>query len=85
MFGFVSEQRSASPEFPPKALGTPQKAPGLRRGLMLKQQGSAYRLTWTLVPPPGAPAPSRDREATLKQLNLPPQQSPAIPKYNRLS
>jgi hypothetical protein len=25
--------------------GTKQKAPGLRRGLMLKQQGSAYRLT----------------------------------------
>jgi hypothetical protein len=24
-------------------------------------------------------------EATLKMLNLPPQQSPAIPEYNRLS
>ena len=35
--------------------GTKQKAPGLRRGLMLKQQGSAYRLTWRLVPPPGPP------------------------------
>ncbi len=36
-------------------LGTQQKAPVLRRGLMLKQQGSAYRLTWMLVPPPRAP------------------------------
>ena len=33
--------------------GTKQKAPGLRRGLMLKQQGSAYRLAWRLAPPLG--------------------------------
>ena len=33
--------------------GTKQKAPGLGRGLMLKQQGSAYRLAWRLAPPLG--------------------------------
>jgi len=33
--------------------GTKQKAPGLRRGLMLKQQGSGYRLAWRLAPPLG--------------------------------
>jgi hypothetical protein len=33
-----------------------QKAPGLCRGLMLKQQDSAYRLTWTLLPPAAGPA-----------------------------
>jgi hypothetical protein len=37
--------------------GTKQKAPSLRQGLMLKRQGSAYRLTWTLVPPAKGPAP----------------------------
>src|SRR3984885_6736571 len=37
--------------------GTKQKAPGLRRGSCSKQQGSAYRLTWTLVPPAPGPAP----------------------------
>ena len=30
--------------------GTKQKAPGLRRGLLLIRQDSAYRLTWTLAP-----------------------------------
>jgi len=33
------------------------KAPGLRRGSRSKQKGSAYRLTWTLVPPAPGPAP----------------------------
>jgi hypothetical protein len=33
--------------------GTKQKAPGLRRGLLLIEQGSAYRLTWRLAPPLG--------------------------------
>lgn len=33
--------------------GTQQKAPGLCRGLSLMSQGSAYRLTWRLAPPPG--------------------------------
>ena len=33
--------------------GTKQKAPGLCRGPLLKQQGSAYRLTWTVAPPLG--------------------------------
>ena len=33
--------------------GTKQKAPGLRRGLLLISQGSAYRLTWRLAPPLG--------------------------------
>jgi hypothetical protein len=32
---------------------TKQKAPGPRRGLILKQQGSAYRLAWRLAPPLG--------------------------------
>ena len=41
--------------------------PSLRRGLMLKQQGSAYRLTWRLVPPPGAPVPLSPLETTLTQ------------------
>jgi hypothetical protein len=49
------------------ACGTKQKAPGLRQGLMLKQQGSAYRLTWRLVPPPGAPVPLSPLETTLTQ------------------
>ena len=35
------------------ALRYETKAPGLRRGLMLKQQGSAYRLAWRLAPPLG--------------------------------
>jgi hypothetical protein len=35
-----------------------KKAPGLRRGLLLIRQDRAYRLTWTLVPPPSAPARS---------------------------
>jgi hypothetical protein len=33
----------------------------------LKQQGSAYRLTWMLVPPPGAPLPLSPLETTLTQ------------------
>ena len=44
-----------------------KKAPGLRRGLLLIQQGSAYRLTWRLVPPPGAPVPGSPLETTLTQ------------------
>ena len=32
------------------ALRYTRKAPGLCRGLMLKPQGSAYRLAWTLAP-----------------------------------
>ena len=44
-----------------------KKAPGLRRGLLLNQQGSAYRLTWRLVPPPGAPLPGSPLETTLTQ------------------
>src|ERR1035438_6838438 len=47
--------------------GTKQKAPGLRRGLLLIQQCSAYRLTWRLVPPPGAPLPLSPLETTLTQ------------------
>ncbi len=52
--------------------GTKQKAPrpGLHnrsRGLLLMQQGSAYRLTWRLVPPPGAPVPLSPLETTLTQ------------------
>ena len=43
------------------------KSPRLRRGLLLKQQGSAYRLTWRLVPPPGAPVPLSPLETTLTQ------------------
>ena len=41
--------------------------PALRRGLLLKQQGAAYRLTWRLVPPPGAPLPLSPLETTLTQ------------------
>ena len=44
-----------------------KKPPALRRGLMLKQQGSAYRLTWRLVPPPGAPVPESPSETTFTQ------------------
>ena len=44
-----------------------EKAPGLRRGLVLKQQGAAYRLTWRLVPPPGAPLPGSPLETNLTQ------------------
>jgi hypothetical protein len=49
----------------PKALGT-KKAPGLRRGLMLVQQGSAYRLAWRLAPPlaPAAWLPRTSPEET---------------------
>src|SRR5437870_539161 len=38
-----------------------EKVPGLRRGLFLIQQGSAYLLTWILLPakPPRTPAPAR--------------------------
>src|SRR4051794_8529196 len=45
--------------------GMKQRAPGLCQGLMFKQQGSAYRLTWRLVPPPGAPVPGSPLETTL--------------------
>jgi len=47
-----------------------KKAPGLRRGLVLKQQGAAYRLTWRLVPPPGAPLPGSPLETNLTQSEL---------------
>jgi hypothetical protein len=46
---------------------TTQNAPGLRRGLLLVQQGAAYRLTWRLVPPPGAPVPASPVEKSLTQ------------------
>ncbi len=47
-----------------------KKAPGLRRGLLFIQQGSAYRLTWTVVPPPGAPLPGSPGETNLTQSEL---------------
>jgi hypothetical protein len=37
--------------------GTKQKPPACAGGPCSKQQGSAYRLTWTLVPPAPGPAP----------------------------
>jgi hypothetical protein len=42
-------------------------SPGLRWGLLLMLQGSTYLLTWTLVPPPGAPLPASPLETTLTQ------------------
>ena len=47
-------------------------APGLRRGLLLVQQGAAYRLTWRLVPPPGAPLPASPLETSLTQSEFSP-------------
>ena len=44
-----------------------KKAPGVGRGLVLKQQRAAYRLTWRLVPPPGAPVPGSPSETILTQ------------------
>src|SRR4030095_223401 len=35
--------------------------------LLLIQQGAAYRLTWRLVPPPGAPLPGSPLETILTQ------------------
>ena len=67
---------------------TKQKAPDLRRGLMLKQQGSAYRLTWRLVLPPVAPVPGSPLETTLTQSEPLPLQyevSLALRSASRLS
>ena len=47
-----------------------KKAPGLRRGLLFIQQGVAYRLTWRVAPPPGAPFPGSPGETNLTQSEL---------------
>src|SRR3974390_1003257 len=64
-----------------------KKPSALARGLMLKQQGSAYRLTWRLVPPPGAPVPLSPLETTLTQsasLSLKYEVSLAVRSASRL-
>src|SRR5436190_20768057 len=52
------------------------------------RQGPAYRLTWRLVPPPGAPLPGSPLEITLTQsasLSLKYEVSPALRSASRLS
>src|SRR5437660_12881791 len=43
------------------------RAPGHSRGLSLMRQRPAYRLTWRVVPPPGAPVPGSPLENSLTQ------------------
>src|SRR3984957_3180816 len=49
------------------ALRYETKSPLPVLGAHAQQQGSAYRLTWRLVPPPGAPVPGSPLETTLTQ------------------
>jgi hypothetical protein len=51
----------------PRLIVRNKRAPGLHRGLLFIRQDSAYRLTWRLVPPPGAPLPRSPPETTLTQ------------------
>src|SRR5262245_5004832 len=65
-----------------------KKAPGMRRGLLFMRQCSAYRLTWRLVPPPGAPFPGSPLETTLTQsasLSLKYEVSLALRSASRLA
>ncbi len=59
-------QRRDSGYVPAPALRN-KKPPALSRGLLLMRQGAAYRLTWIVVPPPGAPVPPSPLETTLTQ------------------
>src|SRR5215813_7735316 len=61
--GLIPERRRSFP----KAIGI--ESPGLRRGLFLIQQGSAYLLTWIVFPgvTPRPPRPVTPAETSLTQ------------------
>src|SRR5262249_3437485 len=64
-----------------------KKAPRGRRGLLFMRQCSAYRLTWRLVPPPGAPLPGSPLETNLthsESLSLKYEVSLAVRSASRL-
>jgi hypothetical protein len=44
-----------------------KRAPGYKPGALVMRQGPVYRLTWRLVPPPGAPRPASPVETSLTQ------------------
>src|SRR5262249_15851254 len=83
----IACQNSASVDLCDSDAPCEQKSPRPAPGAFAHTEDSAYRLTWTLVPPPGAPLPGSPLETNLTQsesLSLKYEVSLAVRSASRL-